>query len=185
MSTATLYRDLLAELLRRLRWEPEEEKGRVGREAGPGGGEHGSRLKKRWRLFRRRQRIQPKAQGIVAKLTPQGRCLACCNLEEYERAVTWGLQRFLSSQEGDEALVQRFRNSSGLCLPHFRMALEEAEDRKAVETLIEVQRARMTALLAELEEYLRMHDYRYAHEPYGSEKDSWLRALKLFVGRRW
>ncbi|MFN3477648.1 MAG: DUF6062 family protein, partial [Candidatus Methylomirabilales bacterium] len=85
--------------------------------------------------------------------------------------VAWDLRRFLSS--------------SNLCLPHFRMTLEEAEDRTAVETLIEVQRARMTTLLTDLEEYLRKHDYRYAHEPYGSEKNSWIRALELFVGRRW
>lgn len=63
-------------------------------------------MRRRWRLFRRRQRIQPKAQGIVAKLTLQERCLACCNLEEYERVVAWGLQRFLSSEKGDEAIVQ-------------------------------------------------------------------------------
>jgi len=184
MSTATLYRDLLAELLRRLKWELEEERGKgPAAKQASGDGERGSRLQKQWRLFRRRQRIQPKARGIVMQLISQERCIACGSLEEYERVVAWGLQRFLSSQEGDEAIIQRFRNSSGLCLSHFRMALEEAEDQTAVETLIEVERARMTVLLAELEEYLRKHDYRYAHEPYGAEKDSWLRAIELFVGK--
>jgi len=186
MSTATLYRDLLEGLLRCLKWGPEDE-GREGSAANrvSRGREPESRLEKGWRLFGRRRRIQPKAGGIVTRLNAKERCVACCNMEKYERAVAWGLQRFLSSQKGDEAIIHRFRSSSGLCLPHFRMALEEAEDQKAVEILIEVQRARMTALLAELEEYLRKHDYRYAHEPYGSEKDSWIRAIELFVGRRW
>jgi len=36
----------------------------------------------------------------------------------------------------------------------------------------------------ELKEYRRKHDYRYAHEPYGPEKDVWIRAIHLFVGSR-
>jgi len=43
----------------------------------------------------------------------------------------------------------------------------------------------MTALSTELKEYRRKHNYRYAHEPYGAEKDAWIRAIELFVGRRW
>jgi hypothetical protein len=34
----------------------------------------------------------------------------------------------------------------------------------------------------DLKEYLRKHDYRFAHEPYRPEGDSWIRVIALFVG---
>ena len=35
-----------------------------------------------------------------------------------------------------------------------------------------------------LSEYLRKHDYQFAHEPYGSEADAFIRATEILVGRK-
>jgi hypothetical protein len=50
--------------------------------------------------------------------------------------------------------------------------------------IIGVQIDKLTALSFEVGEYLRKHDYRFSHEPYGEERDSFIRATEMLVGAK-
>ena len=43
-------------------------------------------------------------------------------------------------------------------------------------------RARLEEILADLEVFQRKHDYRFAKEPMGRERDAWLRAVRALGG---
>lgn len=166
MGTATVYDWLTDRLLRTIEWNPSSN---IFRRRG-------------WFVTKRQRPVNPRAQALINQLAQKDSCCLCRQLADYERALTWGLQRFLSQAHGDDVFRDLYRRSWGLCLPHFRMVLFRVEDDSTLDILIDVQRERMEALSVDLKEYLRKHDYRFAHEPYGSEKDSWIRVIALFVG---
>jgi hypothetical protein len=63
--------------------------------------------------------------------------------------------------------------------------LEEAKTAEDVLAfIIGVQIDKLTALSSEVGEYLRKHDYRFSHEPYGEERDSFIRATEMLVGAK-
>jgi hypothetical protein len=68
------------------------------------------------------------------------------------------------------------------CLPHFRTLLDLAQDDAARQVWMAQQEERLNALLVELKEYLRKHDYRYRDEPWGEELSSPVRAVAAFSG---
>jgi len=82
----------------------------------------------------------------------------------------------------EEELRAAFEASGGLCVPHFIDAWQATRDSHAHDYLMRVQRATLSALLADLQELCRKFDYRFAHEPRGKEADSWTRAVRLLAG---
>lgn len=82
----------------------------------------------------------------------------------------------------DQELLSALHASCGFCIPHFQRLLDMPMDTKARSFLIEMQRERMTSLLQEVEEFHRKHDYRFRHEGFGNESDSWSRAISMVVG---
>ena len=54
---------------------------------------------------------------------------------------------------------------------------------RSVPALLAAHEAGWTALAAELEEFARKNDYRFAAEAVGEEGSSWRRVLDVFVGR--
>jgi len=82
----------------------------------------------------------------------------------------------------EKELQAAFEASRGICVPHFLDVWQEAKNGKAREYLAGIQRAKLSALLAELQELCRKFDYRFAHEPRGKEADSWMRAVKILAG---
>jgi len=82
-----------------------------------------------------------------------------------------------------ERLRTAFQVSAGLCLPHLRRAFQLARDEATFETLVTLTRDRLTALRAELDEFIRKNDYRFRDEGFGPEGDSWRRAIAQIVGR--
>ncbi|MBI3763863.1 MAG: hypothetical protein HY260_18620, partial [Chloroflexi bacterium] len=72
---------------------------------------------------------------------------------------------------------------AGLCLAHLRRALELTRSESAFETLVTLERERLTAFLAELDEFLRKNDYRFRDEGFGPEGNSWRRAIAWIVGQ--
>jgi hypothetical protein len=106
-------------------------------------------------------------------------CPACQVLLAHERHALETLLNFLS--EADFAC--RFEASAGLCVIHTWRAAEGQGPHPHFRRLIEVQRHTCMRLVAELEAFCRKHDYRFAHEPWGSESDAWLRAIELLAGK--
>ncbi|MBN1920116.1 MAG: hypothetical protein JW892_02630, partial [Anaerolineae bacterium] len=76
------------------------------------------------------------------------------------------------------ALIQ----GGGLCLPHLRLTLQASGPAAGYRALLTAQREAWSALMAELDEFIRKNDYRFQHEPMGDERDAWLRALDALVG---
>lgn len=117
---------------------------------------------------------------LVHELLPQGDCPACRQRDEAERRNVETLVQYLDDAELNPA----FRASDGLCLPHFRQALQQVPDQARFETLVEIQAAVWAKLRDELAEFIRKQDYRFRSEGMGLEKTSWIRALFLISGRR-
>ena len=116
------------------------------------------------RMYTRRQR----AEGCPACRTQNG-----CRSRYGSTLIEW-----IHDQEMRSGLDA----SRGFCVPHLLALLDMPMDTKARAFLIEMQRARMTSLLRELEEFHRKHDYRFSDEGFGSESDSWSRAIRTMVG---
>jgi hypothetical protein len=57
-----------------------------------------------------------------------------------------------------------------------------ASDESTFRTLIEAAVAQHEALGAHLREIIRLHDYRYSHEPSGDERGADARAVRHVVG---
>ena len=117
------------------------------------------------------------------KATPARRrrleeCPACRTQNECRKRYGRTLIEWLHDQEMRSA----FEAAHGLCVPHFLALLDMPMDTEARTSLIEMQRARMRSLLRELEEFHRKHDYRFSDEGFGSESDSWSRAIRMMVG---
>jgi hypothetical protein len=112
-------------------------------------------------------------------LSATGECPACAEQQSHERYAASVLMKVL-----DEAgWRERLAGSDGLCLPHLRVMLEDADaPDEALDQVLADHRRRLTAVLADLKEYIRKHDYRFTAEPPGREADGFRRATALLAG---
>jgi hypothetical protein len=76
-----------------------------------------------------------------------------------------------------------FNACSGLCVPHLLFVLGATLDHDVRQYIVETHRTKYSALLRELEEFCRKHNYRHDGEGFGKEGDSWERAVNMIVGR--
>ena len=67
------------------------------------------------------------------------------------------------------------------CLPHLPLVLDRVSPEAAV-TVLRAERDLLASLHAELAEFARKCDYRFHHEPMGSEVTAWLRAASVLTG---
>ena len=105
-------------------------------------------------------------------------CPACRTQSECRSRYTSTLIGGLA----DEEMRSAYASGPGLCVPHFLYALKETRDAEVYRFLVAQERVKIGALLHDLQEFRRKHDYRFSHEGFGNESDSWLRAVKLIVG---
>ncbi len=106
-------------------------------------------------------------------------CPACEVMLEHERHALETILNFLLDTE----FASRFENSAGLCVIHTMRAVERHGSHRYLRELIAMQRGKYAHLAGELEEFCRKHDYRFSHESWGAESDSWLRAIEFLVGK--
>lgn len=133
-----------------------------------------------WRRLSRRATGQPDGfLSLVAWWNTRTPCPLCTRSRHAERDHLTALLRFLQETEFSEGL----RASAGLCLPHLCRTMAIGRDHPSLPVLLSIQDARWSALAAELEEFIRKNDYRFATEPVGQEGDSWRRALDALAGR--
>ena len=116
----------------------------------------------------------------VAGLMAQTDCPACINQREMEEAALAALVDALPANERLRTALSQ--PSSGLCLPHLRRALAMPQTPAAFTFLQESTRTRLTALQAELDEFIRKYDHRFHDEEWGAERDSWERAITWMAG---
>jgi hypothetical protein len=111
--------------------------------------------------------------GVIA--APGGPCPACRLADE--TAAEW--VDLLARQYA--GLRPALQPSQGLCLDHLRAALAHPVA-EHVPLLRDDQLAIWARLEAELDELIRKHDYQFADEPVGPERDAWSRAIALLSG---
>jgi hypothetical protein len=83
----------------------------------------------------------------------------------------------------DSDFARRFERSAPLCVFHTARLVQTQASHPGLRRLLALQRDKFAHLVGELDEFCRKHDYRFAHEPWGAESDSWLRAIELLVGK--
>jgi hypothetical protein len=137
-------------------------------------------------LQRARGAIRPRkrvaaAAGLVAELNPQGPCPACAQAENIETVV---VDTLIESLLGGDGLLEAYRASEGLCLPHLRQALTRVRDQAVFDALVEVQRDIWEQLVGHLDEIIRKADYRFRHEPIGEEAGAGRRVIAALAGSR-
>ncbi len=125
----------------------------------------------------------PRAESphqIAERLGIAAPCPVCRVGEETARRYAEVLLRDLGKDAAGvrAPLIQ----GGGLCLSHLRLALAASGPAAGYQALIAAQREAWSALMAELDEFIRKNDYRFQGEPMGDERDSWLRALDALVG---
>ena len=128
-----------------------------------------------------RERLRGRAAtgtALADELSPEQPCPACDVKADAEQSYC----SLLTSSLGDADLYSAYAAGEGLCLPHLALALEQVTDQEALERLIQPQLARYRTMLAELGEYIRKCDHRFAGEPLGEEGDVWLRAMNAMAG---
>ena len=106
-------------------------------------------------------------------------CPVCQVAVEHERHALETVLDF--ADEGE--FSRHFQASTGLCLPHTARATEQAPSHPKLGLFIDVQRGKYARLVAELEEFCRKHDYRFAREGWGTEADAWQRAIETLTGK--
>jgi Family of unknown function (DUF6062) len=134
------------------------------------------RLWHKWRWWRPSRPAEPLLHAFAA----EGSCPTCTSQQESEAYALRVLTQHLAEDASFQTL---YKQAGGLCMPHFKAALASAEEVQAVRVLVEVQRETLGSLAVELSEYVRKHDYRFAHEPYGAEADAFIRGTALLVGK--
>lgn len=118
-------------------------------------------------------------EPLVAAVAPQNPCPVCVYVQTLEEHY---ISTLLEHMDGPGELVEAYHNSDGLCLPHFLKCLADAPSRTAAKVLVDAQKAVWQGLYDELGEFIRKKDYQAKGEPFGAEKDSWLRALEAISG---
>jgi hypothetical protein len=106
-------------------------------------------------------------------------CPACEVILAHERQALETLLRFLHDAE----FARRLESAAPLCVIHTMRVTEGHGSDADLRPLLDMQRRKYAHLVGELEEFCRKHDYRFSHESWGAESDSWLRAIELLVGR--
>jgi hypothetical protein len=115
---------------------------------------------------------------LVRDLLPQAECPACRQRDEAEARNVETLLQYIDDPEFAPAL----RSSDGLCLPHFRQALQRVGGKATYETLVGIQLEIWVRLRDELVEFIRKQDFRFREEGLGAESSSWIRATEQISG---
>lgn len=117
---------------------------------------------------------------LAKRFAPAGECPACLHRAEVEYAYL----ETLLQHHADPELISLWRASNGLCWPHFQQALQLVQDEATFHLLIDMELAHLSRLCSELREFIRHHDYHFVDQGFGSEGDSWIRAIAKVSGWR-
>jgi hypothetical protein len=114
---------------------------------------------------------------FAARVGPQAACPMCAERPRVEAPLIGGLLRNF----GDAEFAAAFEAGGGLCRVHLVNTLRAA-DQATARALAARQAAAWRRLEAELDEFIRKHDYRFQGEVLDAERDVWRRALRMTSG---
>lgn len=121
-----------------------------------------------------------KETTISKVLTAREGCLVCQEQEKTAQLVVSAFVEGLTESRMKEAL----QTSDGLCMPHLIKVVESIRNLAGVELLRSIHREKLENLRGELAEFIRKNDYRFKDEGFGTESDSWKRAVNKLTGDR-
>jgi hypothetical protein len=116
---------------------------------------------------------EPAGERIARQLRPRDECPGCRARAVAAVAVVGPLIESMGSQP---------RGSAGQCLRHLVFSLRLAPDPEVKSKLIQAQICWYAALMSDLDEYTRKHDYRFRDEPWGAEANAPRRAIAWVAG---
>jgi len=119
-------------------------------------------------------------QAAPPGLAPDKPCPACVYLAEMEDAALVAITDALPDNERLRTGLDQ--PEGGLCLPHLRRGLTVARNPAAFQFLQRTTHERLEGLGAEMDEFIRKYDHRFRKEEWGSEADSWQRAIRWITG---
>jgi hypothetical protein len=118
--------------------------------------------------------------GLLSAVRPRRNCPLC----DYERDQEHILLRTLINEMHEPPMRAAFERSSGLCLPHFQIALQSSGvNEDGLRIVARIERNLLESLKAELDEYLKRSNGSYEYEGMGKEADAPGRAVKTVSGR--
>lgn len=129
------------------------------------------------------ERIQPSKNGRrrgSKTFEPGSACIFCSEKRQKEQALVEVLEE-LSEEDEFAAPLKAGR----LCLEHVQLALNTWKDSAKHEWLNAALRERSETLAADLQEFIRKHDYQFRDEPKGREQDSVRRSAEFLFGTRY
>jgi hypothetical protein len=130
----------------------------------------------RWRATGVRQ-IRTRLPNALRRSTgdaPSAACPACDMAKAADARNAAALAQGLMQE--DREAWEALEAGAGLCVGHSEQVIQRCSPAVAAR-LRAMESERLAALQAELEEIIRKNDYRFRGEPWGPEKDAWLRAL--------
>ncbi len=133
-----------------------------------------------WRQLKGSVGVEGKNPSVAKLLAATAVCPACARRTEMEGLAITAVTDALS--QNDQRLIAKLQQTGGFCLPHLRQSLDKASSQTAFDHLVNMTSAKMEALIVELDEFIRKNDYRFHHEGFNEEADSWLRAIRLVAG---
>lgn len=116
---------------------------------------------------------RPAVDALVENLALDSECPACAVWTQAERRTVLAILR-----HPDLDTVAR------LCQPHFRLVLRLSPGYELALIFTHTQIEALQRLYGELSEYVRKQDYRFRHEPLGTEANAPWSAIGLLAGDR-
>jgi hypothetical protein len=116
--------------------------------------------------------------GAASALEPRGECPGCV----HQRTVEEHLLRNLVDHLDQPDFAAAFQGTDGVCLPHLRQTLALSLNPAGTAQLVAIQQAIWAELQAQLVEFRRKRDYRFARDPMGEEGSSPRRAIEGLSG---
>ncbi len=120
-------------------------------------------------------KIEGKRDYRKAKAT----CPVCRITKEIEKNY---ISVFVNSLYEPE-FYYAYQKSFGLCLPHLIKVVDDCDDNKIINLILDTESKKMRNMVKELDEIERKYDYRFSNEGFGKEGDAWIRAVEKMVGR--
>lgn len=106
-------------------------------------------------------------------------CPACAHVGEFETFHLKDLLEFITEKNFQEA----YRNSPGICIPHFLVIAKEHSAHRAFSILLNLQLEKTRSLRDRLEEFIRKQDHRFQQQITPDEAKSWRIAMECLAGK--
>ena len=130
-----------------------------------------------WRALR--GRLARAGSGLRARLK-KAACPACVVAGRSESVHLRQLLDLL----GDETFCEKYRGSSGICIPHFLVAEEGHPAHLQLADLRDIQRRKARALHDTLDRFTEKHDHRAREEITPAEAKAWIDAMEFLGGKQ-